>query len=443
MKINSFILSGGQETIGATDRRLMHRPYEGTLMNTPTSSPLAGVRVLDLTRILAGPWATQLLADLGAEIIKIERTIGGDDTRGWGPPYLDEDNDEHPFSAYFMSANRGKKSVAVDLGSPAGQEIIRGLAKEADILVENFKVGALQRCQLDYESLALLNPRLIYCSITGFGQTGPHKDKPGYDLLVQAMGGLMSITGTADGEPMKAGVAIADILTGLYSTTAILAAMNERNRSGLGQHIDLALLDVQIATLANQGMNYLASGRIPRRVGNAHPNIVPYQAFATQDGHLVVAVGNDSQFLRLASILGRPDLAQNPNYITNRGRVENRAPLIDTLTDAIREFSTADLLQRLEAEKIPAGRINDLDGVFSDPQIAARDLILQHTIPDTGKPFRMVGNPIKFSRTPIVYGNAPPRLGADTSEVMKRTLGTTDQELEQFEQQGIISTQRA
>jgi crotonobetainyl-CoA:carnitine CoA-transferase CaiB-like acyl-CoA transferase len=409
-------------------------------MNSATNSPLAGVRVLDLTRILAGPWATQLLADLGAEVIKIERPNGGDDTRGWGPPYVDGETDEHPFSAYFLSANRGKKSVAIDLGSLAGQQIVRDLARDVDILVENFKVDGLKRCQLDYASLSQLNPRLIYCSITGFGQTGPHKDKPGYDLLVQAMGGLMSITGAADGEPMKAGVAIADILTGLYSTTAILAAMTERERSGLGQHIDLALLDVQVATLANQGMNYLTSGRIPRRVGNAHPNIVPYQAFATQDGHLVVAVGNDSQFARLATILGRPELAQDPNYRTNRGRVENRVPLIEILTARIRDRATDELLLRLEAEQIPAARINELDGVFSDPQIAARDLVVQSRIPDTEKPFRMVGNPIKFSRTPIVYGNPPPRLGADTADVMRDRLRASDQEIDELEKQGTIAT---
>ena len=333
---------------------------------------LAGIRVLDLSRILAGPWATQLLADLGAEVIKIERPGKGDDTRGWGPPFVSSAHEADLFSAYYLAANRGKKSVAVDLSAQEGREIIESLARSCDIVVENFSVGVAKRLGFDYETLSEINPRLIYCSITGFGQTGPHKDKPGYDLLIQAMGGLMSITGSPEGEPTKVGVAVADLLTGLYATAAILAALNERHSSGLGQHIDLALLDVQIAALANQGMNFLATGKVPVRNGNAHPNIVPYQAFATSDGHVVIAVGNDAQFARFAAALGLPELSTDPRFKGNADRVRNRAALIAILSEKIRTLPKLELLRALEIQRVPAGPINEMHEVFVDPQIEAR-----------------------------------------------------------------------
>ena len=384
---------------------------------------LHGIRVLDLSRILAGPWATQLLADLGADVIKVERPGEGDDTRGWGPPFVTGEHDADLFSAYYLAANRGKKSIVVDLTSQDGCDIISSLARCSDVVVENFSVGVAKRLGFDYETLSAINPGLIYCSITGFGQTGPHKDKPGYDLLVQAMGGLMSITGSPEGEPMKVGVAVADILTGLYATVAILAALHERHGSGLGQHIDLALLDVQIATLANQGMNFLASGKIPPRSGNAHPNIVPYQAFATSDGHIVVAVGNDAQFTRFAAVLGLPELSADPRFATNAARVRHRAALIPILSRRIGGMRKHDLLLALEQERIPAGPINEMDEVFADPQIEARGLLVEQNLAAGRPPVKTLGNPIRLSRTPIRYGNAPPRLGAHTEEILRDTPG--------------------
>src|SRR5262249_26790981 len=351
---------------------------------------LKGLKVLDLTRILAGPWATQLLADFGADVIKIERPGEGDDTRGWGPPFIETNEDV--FSAYYLAANRGKKSIAIDFSRPEGRKLVAALAKTADIVVENFKVGGLKRFELDYETLSATNPALIHCSISGFGQTGPYKDKPGYDLLVQAMGGLMSITGAPDGEPMKVGVAVADMLTGLYATSAILAALNERRTSSKGQHIDLSLLDVQIATLANQGMNYLASGKNPKRQGNAHPNIVPYQAFATRDGHVVVAVGNDAQFSRFASILGLGELADDPRYRKNADRVLNRASLLEKLTGKIRTFRKAELLAALDAQSIPAGPINEMHEVFADPHVMSRGLVVEQNLSPDGRAARLIGN---------------------------------------------------
>jgi crotonobetainyl-CoA:carnitine CoA-transferase CaiB-like acyl-CoA transferase len=400
---------------------------------------LSGLRVLDLSRILAGPWATQLMADLGAEVIKIEKPGDGDDTRGWGPPFAVGKDDADLFSAYYLSANRGKKSVAVDLNAEAGREIVTSLAKSSDVVVENFKVGGLRRLGLDYEALASVSPRLIYCSISGFGQTGPHKDKPGYDLLVQAMGGLMSITGASEGEPMKAGVAVAAILTGLYATVAILAALNERRTSGQGQHIDLALLDVQIATLANQGMNFLVSGKAPRRHGNAHPNIVPYQSFATSDGHIVVAVGNDAQFERFVAVLGVPELSADSRFRRNADRVHNRAELIEIISGKIRGFRKRDLLGALEAELIPAGPINDMHEVFADPQVAARALVVEQSLAAGRQPTRLIANPIRFSRTPIRYRDAPPQLGAHTVEIIRDELGIPESKLDELIDQGVVS----
>jgi crotonobetainyl-CoA:carnitine CoA-transferase CaiB-like acyl-CoA transferase len=403
---------------------------------------LDGLRVLDLSRILAGPWATQLLADLGAVVIKIERPGEGDDTRGWGPPFVVGRDAGDVFAAYYLAANRGKKSVTIDFSKPEGRDLVTELAKSCDVVVENFKVGGLKRLGLDYEALSALNPRLIYCSISGFGQTGPYKHKPGYDLLVQAMGGLMSITGAADGEPMKVGVAVADIFTGLYATVAILAGLNERRTSGLGQHIDLALLDVQIATLANVGMNYLASGEKPQRHGNAHANIVPYQAFATRDGHIVAAVGNDAQFARFVTILGVPELSSDPKFQRNADRVRNRAELLSILTSKIRTWSKAELLLALDGEKIPAGPINEMSEVFEDPHVVARGLVVEQRLYDGGATTKLIGNPIRFSRTPIEYGSAPPRLGAHTEEILCRDLSMAESEVNRLEKQGIVSKSR-
>jgi crotonobetainyl-CoA:carnitine CoA-transferase CaiB-like acyl-CoA transferase len=404
---------------------------------------LTGLRVLDLSRILAGPWATQLLADLGAEVIKIERPEKGDDTRGWGPPFVVGEHDADLFSAYYLAANRGKKSVGVDLSSREGRDIVASLAKSCDVVVENFKVGGLKRLGLDYYALSAVNPRLIYCSISGFGQTGPCKEKPGYDLLVQAMGGLMSITGDPDGEPMKVGVAVADIFTGLYAAVAILAALNERRSSDKGQQIDLALLDVQIATLANQGMNFLASGQAPRRHGNAHPNIVPYQAFATSDGHIVVAVGNDAQFARFVAVLGLPELSKDPRFQKNADRVRNRAALIEILGGMIRTFQKHILLSKLEAELIPVGPINQMHEVFADPHVEARGLVVEQNLSANSSATKMIGNPIRFSRTPIQYRHAPPRLGAHTAEILRDELEVSQSDLERLVEQGVVSKSNA
>jgi len=383
------------------------------------------------------------MADLGAEVIKIERPGNGDDTRGWGPPFVVSERENDSFSAYYLAANRGKKSVAVDFSTPEGREIVSGLAMSCDVIVENFKVGGLKRLGLDYKTLSASNPRLIYCSISGFGQTGPYKKRLGYDLLVQAMGGLMSITGDADGGPMKVGVAVADIFTGLYATVAILAALNERRTSGQGQHIDLALLDVQIATLANQGMNFLVSGKAPQRHGNAHPNIVPYQAFATLDGHVVVAVGNDAQFARFVAILGTPELSKDPRFQSNADRVRNRGALVSILSEKIRTFRKLDLLNALDRELIPAGPINGLHEVFADPHVVSRGLIVEQSLSEGGTPTRMIGNPIKLSRTPIEYRNAPPRLGAHTAEVLRGSLAMPEPELRRLIDQGVISESSA
>ncbi|TXS94060.1 CoA transferase [Parahaliea maris] len=386
---------------------------------------LSHLKVLDLSRILAGPWASQLLADLGAEVIKIERPGGGDDTRGWGPPFLqDETGADTTESAYFLCANRNKRSVCVDMKTPEGQATLRRLAADSDVVLENFKVGDAARYGLDYDSLKASNPGLVYCSITGFGQTGPLRSRPGYDFLVQAMGGLMSVTGVPDGEPgagpQKVGVALTDIMTGLYATVGILAALAERDRSGLGQQVDLALLDVTAATLANQATNYLVGGLNPTRLGNAHPNIVPYQSFVAADGHLIVAVGNDTQFARFVEVLGLPELAQDPRFMSNRERVHNRDQLVPQLQRALLERSKSDWLDRLEAAGVPAGPINTVAEVFSEPQILAREMRVNVPHPDNAS-LELVGNPIKLSRTPVSYRRAPPRLGEHTAELLDET----------------------
>ncbi|WOJ97633.1 CaiB/BaiF CoA-transferase family protein [Congregibacter brevis] len=378
-------------------------------------SALHGLRVLDLSRVLAGPWASQTLADLGANVIKIERPDGGDDTRSWGPPWLaNPDGNDSEESAYFLCTNRGKRSFRIDIQSAEGQNRLRELARGADVLIENFKVGAAARYGLDYESLSSDNPGLVYCSITGFGQTGPLAARPGYDSLVQAMGGLMSVTGEADGQPgagpQKVGVALTDIMTGLYANVGILAALAERARSGLGQQVDLALLDVTAATLANQASNFLVGGITPTRLGNAHPNIVPYQSFRARDREFIVAVGNDAQFVKLAAVLEKGDLATDPRFARNADRVLHREILIPVLAECFAARDAADWLTALEAAGIPAGPINTVAEALSEPQLAAREMIVDLPHPDNSD-LRVVGSPIKLSRTPVSYHRPPPRLG--------------------------------
>jgi crotonobetainyl-CoA:carnitine CoA-transferase CaiB-like acyl-CoA transferase len=370
------------------------------------NKPLAGLRVLELARILAGPWAGQLLADLGAEVVKVERPGAGDDTRHWGPPFA-----EDGAAAYVHACNRGKQSVAIDLDSREGQEQVRALADRSDVLIENFKVGGLARYGLDYPSLAARNPKLVYCSITGFGQTGPYKDRAGYDFIIQGMGGAMSLTGEPDGEPQKAGIAYADLFTGLYASVAILAALRERDRSGRGAHVDMALLDTQVAVLANQALNWMVSGKVPHRMGNGHANLVPYQAFKVADGEVIVAVGNDRQFARLCEILGLPELAEDESYRTNPARVVNRALLIPLLQSAIVKRGREEFSAALEAAGIPAGPINPVDAVFADPQVAARGLQL-------GGPVPGLASPIVIDGRRQVADRRSPGLDADRDAVL-------------------------
>ena len=381
-------------------------------MNT---MPLAGVRVLELARVLAGPWAGQLLADLGAEVIKVERPGAGDDTRAWGPPFVRGQNGETLDSAYYHATNRGKRSVVADFETEEGQGLVRALAREADVLIENFKLGGLKPFALDYDSLQAINPRLIYCSITGFGQTGPYAPRPGYDFLIQAMGGIMHITGEPEREPMKIGVAFADVFTGLYAVIAVQAALMERERSGQGQHIDMSLLDVLVGVLANQALNYLVSGVSPKRMGNAHPNVVPYQIFPTADGHVVIAVGNDTQFLRLCDVLVLPELAADRRYQSNAGRVAARTELVASVAARTIRMTRAELLSALEKAGVPAGPIHDIAEVFADPQVVARAMRLDLPAPDAAAgTVPGVRTPVLFSRTPLSYQQPSPRLGADT-----------------------------
>jgi crotonobetainyl-CoA:carnitine CoA-transferase CaiB-like acyl-CoA transferase len=388
---------------------------------------LQGLKVLDLSRVLAGPWAGQLLGDLGADVVKVERPGAGDDTRTWGPPWVkDADGADSRQAAYFQCANRNKRSVAVDLATPEGQAQVRALAAKADVVLENFKVGGLAGYGLDYASLKAVNPRLVYCSITGFGQTGPYAPRAGYDFLIQGMGGLMSLTGRSDGEegagPQKVGVALVDIMTGLYATIAVLAALSHRDRTGEGQHIDMALLDVQVATLANQASNYLTSGAVPQRLGNAHPNIVPYQDFPTADGDMILAIGNDAQFSRFCEVAGRAEWAADARFATNPARVMNRAVLIPLLRQATVMKTTAEWITVLEAAGVPCGPINRLDQVFEDPQVIARGLKIDLPHPAFGR-VPMVANPMRLSATPVQYRHAPPQLGEHTDAVMADWLG--------------------
>ncbi|MFG1244566.1 CaiB/BaiF CoA-transferase family protein [Xanthobacter sp. V7C-4] len=381
------------------------------------SPPLAGLRVLELARILAGPWCGQLLADLGAEVIKVERPGGGDDTRTWGPPFLTGEDGADLGAAYFHATNRGKRSVAVDFETSEGQETIRALARQSDVVIENFKVGGLKKYGLDYASLKAENPRLVYCSVTGFGQDGPYAPRAGYDFLVQGMGGIMDLTGAPEGEPQKVGVAFADIFTGLYATVGILAALRRREETGIGGHVDMALLDTQVGVLANQAMNYLTSGKAPRRMGNAHPNIVPYQVFPCADGYFIAAVGNDSQFARFCAVLGAPELAQEADFGTNPARVAHRAALVPQLSALTAAFRRDDLLAALEAKGVPAGPINTVAQVFDDPQVKARGLRVDLKEAGGGT-IPAVASPIVLDGERQVAKAASPRLGADTQAVL-------------------------
>ena len=403
------------------------------------SGPLAGFRILDLSRILAGPWATQMLADLGAEVIKIERPAGGDDTRAWGPPYMpDQSGQPTTESAYFHGANRGKQSVCVDMSTEQGQSIIKGLVRQSDVLIENFKVGGLKKYGLDFESLQGVNSRLVYCSITGFGQSGPYAERAGYDFMIQAMGGMMSVTGEAGEQPMKTGVAIADILTGLYAANAIQAGLMHQQKTGQGQYIDMALLDVQVATLASQAMNYLATGTSPARLGNAHPNIVPYQAFQTSDGHIILAVGNDAQFKRFCEVAGRPQLAADERFTKNSNRVMHRDVLVQQVQELMLQKSSVQWLDALNARGIPCGPINDIEQVFADPQVRYRNMQMALDHPASGK-VASVANPIRFSQTPVEYRQAPPLLGQHTDAVLSRLLELDADHLSRLRDEGIIA----
>jgi len=388
--------------------------------NHPAPGPLAGLRILDLSRILAGPTCTQLFGDYGADVIKVEKPGSGDDTRAWGPPFLaDDEGNLSGESAYYLSSNRNKRSLAVDITAPEGQALVHRLARHCDVVIQNFKVGGLAKYGLDYEGLAATNPALIYCSISGFGQTGPNAHRPGYDLLAQAYGGMMSLTGDPAGEPMKVGVGIADVMCGMYAATAILAALRHRDATGEGQHIDLALVDSQIAWLINSGTNYLVSGAPQTRMGNQHPNIVPYQVFATCDGHLIVAAGNDSQFARFAAILGREDLAANPDYATNQKRLANRDALIPILVAEVAKWERDPLVAALDAANVPGGAIHTVADVFASDQVAARDMKITMSHPAAGGDgVDLIGNPVKFARTPVTYRRPPPMCGEHNDEIL-------------------------
>ena len=395
------------------------------------AGPLQGIRVLDLSRVLAGPLVAQSLADMGAEVIKIERPISGDETRSY-PPFATSAR----LSPYFMSVNRGKRSVTIDLSTAQGRGIVRDLADRSDVLIENFKAGSLDKIGLGYQDLCKQNHRLIYCSITGFGQTGPHRDRAGYDVVIQAMGGMMSITGDSTCGPVKAGVAISDITTGLYATSAILAALYERELSRKGQYIDLALLDVQIACLMNHASSYLMTGLVPQRWGNAHASVVPYQVFETADGSIVVAVANDAQFQKLLKVLDLSCLERDPRFGSNALRVENRAELIPRIQERLRTGISKEWMKKLDMAGVPGGPINSLDDVFSDPQAEARQLVAEY--PSPGGPIRVVANPIRFSRTPMTYDLSPPELGAHTEEILRDVLGKSAEEIDALRDANVI-----
>ena len=408
---------------------------------------LDGIRILDLSRVLAGPWCTQTLADLGADVVKVERPIFGDDTRGWGPPFLkDSEGNDSTDAAYYLGTNRNKRSITCDIASAQGQDIIRALALVSDVFIENFKVGDMARYGLDFASLHKINPRMVYCSVTGFGQTGPYRERAGYDYAVQGIGGLMSVTGERDdigGGPQKVGVAVADLFTGMYASVAILAALRHAENTGQGQHIDMALLDTQVAMLANLGANYLVSGKVPGRAGNAHQNIVPYQVFEvapTADGnkdHLILAVGNDGQYAKFCAVAGRPELSQDPRFAKNSERVRNRAVLVPMLEEVMRTRSKQDWLSALEAAKVPCGAINNLAEVFDDPHVQSRAMVHTWDKPGTG-PVNLVSSPMKLSATPVRNDVAPPLLGQHTNEVLGELLGYSSEKIQQLRKDAII-----
>lgn len=412
-------------------------------MTEQPNSPgaLAGIRVLDLSRVLAGPWATQILGDLGAEVIKIEKPGAGDDTRAWGPPFLRTPDGGQGDAAYYLAANRNKRSVTVDFTKNEGADIVRALAKRCHVVAENFKVGALKKYGLDYESLRAINPALVYCSITGFGQNGPYAPRAGYDFLIQGMGGLMSITGQKDAtpgaEPMKVGVAVADLFTGMYATVAMLAALRHAERTGEGQQLDISLLDCQMAMLANQAMNYFVGGKAPTRLGNAHPNIAPYQVFATADGFLILAVGNDAQFRAFAKAAACEEIAADPRFANNAGRVANREALTAAIAPAMTHKTTAEWIAVLEGAGVPCGPINTIDQVFADPHVELRGAAQTMTRPD-GTPMTLTANPIRMDKTPPTPRLAPPALGADTDAVLSGLLGAAPAQIAAWRAAGAI-----
>lgn len=413
--------------------------FEGYFVN---NGALDGIKVLDLSRVLAGPTATQILGDLGADVIKVERPGQGDDTRAWGPPFVRSNDCESGDASYFLAANRNKRSISINISDARGAALLQQLADQSDIVVENFRTGGLARYGLDYVTLSARNPRLVYCSVTGFGQTGPAAERAGYDFVVQAMGGLMSITGLPDqahgGQPMKVGVAVADLFTGVYSATAILAALHEAQRSGLGQHVDMALFDVQVSMLANQAASFLATGVPPDRLGNAHPSLAPYELLPTQTENLVVAVGNDRQFQTLCRVLGVPGIAHDMRFATNAARVENRSALVEALGPALRARSAEDWSTELEAAGVPCGPVRTIDEVFEDPQAEARGLVVQQESDRLTNPVRTVASPIRLSRTPVSYRLAPPGLGEHTDVVLSTRLGLSEAQIAQLREAGVI-----
>ncbi len=403
------------------------------------SGALEGIKVLDLSRILAGPWASQLLADLGAQVIKVEHPKKGDDTRYWGPPFIKTATAEQPpQAAYFHCANRNKQSIAIDISTVEGQQVIKDLVAKADVLIENYKVGGLAKYGLDYQLLKLINPKLVYCSITGYGQTGPFAHKPGYDAMIQGEGGLMSLTGETDGSPMKVGVALVDVMTGLYASNAILAALMARHNSAEGQYIDISLLDVQLATLANQGMNYLATGKNPERHGNAHPNIVPYQTFATADGSLILAIGNDQQFTRFCALCDWHELATDALYCSNQQRVVNRNKLIPLIAQKLAQHPTQWWVEQLEKCAVPCGPVNTLQQVFNHPQIKHRAMI-KPLLDKDGKTVVTVAAPINLSATPLQYHSAPPELGQHSGQILSDVLNYSKQAISHLFEKNIVS----